>query len=641
MLPPRPTADRGSYIDFLVLVADATALPASPFEDQHFNPAVLVVGPDTPATFMAELAARQAQFIVSLGDRAHFGWLDGLPGQLRGTWFHLDHGRDLTASVAEALFWRAVRHPPAGTAAEPLISLFTPAYKSGSKILVPYKSLLAQAYPTWEWVIYDDSPPEHTETWELLSQLRSADPRIRLLRADRNDGFIGSVKWKACNAAAGELLVELDHDDTLTPDALSLLRDAAVAHPDAGFFYSDVVELYEGTNRSVVYGDTWGFGHGSHYHTLLDGAWVTAASAAHLNYKTMRHIVGVPNHVRAWRRAAYHAVGGHTRGLPVADDYDLILRTLFRFPAVHLKHMTYVQWRLHDGGTFTFKRNSLIQRMVQVVREQLNSSIADALQAAGMEGGAGYGRWTYITLFQDWRPQRMQLAREYHRPTAAAPAGQPRISVVLATHNASEASLLRAIASVRAQAYPNWDLILVGDNCPMLSAFMETHKQLAVELAAGGHDVRWFNLQQDTPPHGIHAALNYGLKALAPSHWIAYLESGDEWRPSHLSSLMALVQEEPRRTFAFSSLAAGGGGVLLCTEPKLYRVSTSTLLHHRSLVEKYGAWRSQEDAGVAHNYELVSRWTRGGERWGASLQPTAILHGLSQEGLQSLQRAYD
>ena len=48
---------------------------------------------------------------------------------------------------------------------------------------------------------------------------------------------------------------------------------------------------------------------------------------------------------RAWRREAYVAVGGHARGLPVADDYDLILRTLFQYPSVYLRHMLYVQVR--------------------------------------------------------------------------------------------------------------------------------------------------------------------------------------------------------------------------------------------------------------------------------------------------------
>jgi hypothetical protein len=85
---------------------------------------------------------------------------------------------------------------------------------------------------------------------------------------------------------------------------------------------------------------------GAHYKMLYDGFWATGAIAPPLNHKTLRHIVGVPNHVRAWRREAYLAIGGHARGLPVADDYDLILRAVFKFPAVYVRHMTYIQVRV-------------------------------------------------------------------------------------------------------------------------------------------------------------------------------------------------------------------------------------------------------------------------------------------------------
>jgi hypothetical protein len=56
------------------------------------------------------------------------------------------------------------------------------------------RSLLAQTYTNWEWVIWDDSPPGHDETWAVLGALRDADPRVVVMRTDRNDGFIGSVK---------------------------------------------------------------------------------------------------------------------------------------------------------------------------------------------------------------------------------------------------------------------------------------------------------------------------------------------------------------------------------------------------------------------------------------------------------------
>lgn len=100
----------------------------------------------------------------------------------------------MSVDAIESFFWKAIRTPLGGTASEPLLSLFTPAYKSGTKIQIPYESLLQQTYQNWEWVIYDDSPPEHTETWRELSALRDKDVRVRVYKSDRNDAFIGSVK---------------------------------------------------------------------------------------------------------------------------------------------------------------------------------------------------------------------------------------------------------------------------------------------------------------------------------------------------------------------------------------------------------------------------------------------------------------
>lgn len=122
--------------------------------------------------------------------------------QMRQKRFHIDRPDQLTVEAVETFYWHAIRAPAGGPASEPLLSLFTPAYKSGRKIQIPYNSLLTQTYQNWEWVIYDDSPPEHTETWRELSALRDRDYRIKIYKSDRNDAFIGSVKVGICRIRA-------------------------------------------------------------------------------------------------------------------------------------------------------------------------------------------------------------------------------------------------------------------------------------------------------------------------------------------------------------------------------------------------------------------------------------------------------
>jgi hypothetical protein len=58
---------------------------------------------------------------------------------MRGLWFHLDQPELMTAPTIESYYFTALRAPPEGSPTEPLLSLFTPAYKSGKKIHIPYE----------------------------------------------------------------------------------------------------------------------------------------------------------------------------------------------------------------------------------------------------------------------------------------------------------------------------------------------------------------------------------------------------------------------------------------------------------------------------------------------------------------------
>jgi cellulose synthase/poly-beta-1,6-N-acetylglucosamine synthase-like glycosyltransferase len=78
------------------------------------------------------------------------------------------------------------------------------------------------------------------------------------------------------------------------------------------------------------------------------------------------------------------------------------------------------------------------------------------------------------------------IERYYHKPTATASPHAPHVTVVIPTYNNTQ-QLLAAVQSVYAQDYKNWELLIVGDACPGLDAFMEEHKA----LFAGVHLCGW------------------------------------------------------------------------------------------------------------------------------------------------------
>jgi cellulose synthase/poly-beta-1,6-N-acetylglucosamine synthase-like glycosyltransferase len=239
-----------------------------------------------------------------------------------------------------------------------MISVVTPTFHTDPDVLArTWASLKAQTYTDWEWVVWDDSRDDRV--WRHLYGL-AADERYRIVahRSHVHSGSIGQVKRRGFMAAEGDVLVELDHDDELTPDCLQHVADA-FADPQVGFVYSDWCELLP-SGESGRYPEGWAFGYGTDYWSAEHGVWVM--SAPPLNRVTLGHIVSAPNHVRAWRADVYRQVGGHDPALTVADDYDLVVRTALATGCLHVPRMLY---RQHvSPSTAQRTRNGLIQTEV-------------------------------------------------------------------------------------------------------------------------------------------------------------------------------------------------------------------------------------------------------------------------------------
>lgn len=247
-----------------------------------------------------------------------------------------------------------------------LISVFTSTFNTGAAVIGrTYASLKAQTYTNWEWVVSDDSAD--TETFNYLRQLQSEDDRIKLYRIfPQTNGNIGEAKYRAAMMCSGELIAELDHDDELTRDALEELRKAALENRDAGFFYSDCAEI-DAQRNSLTYGETYCNGYGTYYETEYDGKNYLVGKTPEINPVTIRHISGVPNHLRAWNRMFYLRIGGHNRSVKIADDYEMIVRTFLNTRMVHIPLMLYFQ-HYHDNNTQHARREEILTEVEKIAR---------------------------------------------------------------------------------------------------------------------------------------------------------------------------------------------------------------------------------------------------------------------------------
>jgi O-antigen biosynthesis protein len=329
--------------------------------------------------------------IVSRGRVGDFSRLQKAPYAVRRKWLHFDESIRLE-KVGEAAFKLFVRNLFSRSAGAPLVSVFTPTYRTGARLRRPFESLRRQSFTNWEWVVVDDSD-DGGATLAQLREMAEQEHRMAVHAAHRHSGVIGELKRRACLLAHGEMLVELDHDDELTPDALDLVVCAFARFPEAGFVYSDWAEVDEATGESLSYGDTWAFGYGSYRPEERDGKLIMVANAPNLNPKTIRHIVGVPNHLRAWRGATYLEIGGHNPGIHVADDYELLIRTFLHTRMVRVPKLAYIQY-LGGGNTQDVRRQE-IQRLVRVFAEHYHEPIHARLQELGIDDyvwRAGEGR---------------------------------------------------------------------------------------------------------------------------------------------------------------------------------------------------------------------------------------------------------
>ena len=269
----------------------------------------------------------------------------------------------------------------------PTFSIFTPTYKTGDRILRAYESLRKQTYINWEWVVLDDSPDDLV--WNILKTLAKNDYRIKLYKLHPlTEGNVGLAKHRVTSLCTGEWLVELDHDDALISTCLEECFKATTQYPDAGFIYSDVCELYEDGQMRVYDHDHSGnwyarednhfdFGYAGHTWVKADGKEYLTHHYPDINPLSIRFNISMPNHVRAWKREVYNQIGGHNIHFPVADDYELIVRTFLYTPIIHIKKMLYIQ---HNNRNSTVDNNGIdINRRARLIRDHYDKQIHDRI----------------------------------------------------------------------------------------------------------------------------------------------------------------------------------------------------------------------------------------------------------------------
>jgi O-antigen biosynthesis protein len=209
--------------------------------------------------------------------------------------------------------------------------------------------------------------------------------------------------------------------------------------------------------------------------------------------------------------------------------------------------------------------------------------------------------------YQKWFDQHCASVQDLKRmrDEARAFASRPLISVITPVFDTPVQRLEEAVESVLAQAYENWELVLVDDGSTapeLLRALPQiaARDQRIVLASLGKHE-------------GISAASNRGL-AIARGEWVTFLDHDDVLEADALFHVVKLLQRHPEADLIYSDEDKLGDDGFEAPvfkpgwSPDFF-LSCNYLGHltavRRDVLQKTGGFRSQFDS--AQDYDLLFR----------------------------------
>ncbi len=365
---------------------------------------------------------------------------------------------DLGAAPAAPVVAAAPAHTApmaAPSPSGPLISVLTPVHDPPPHMLdEAIASVRAQTYPHWELCLVDDGST-NPEIITALHRHAASDPRIHLTRRDHAGG-ISTATNTALATATGDYIALLDHDDTLTPDALHHVAEQITTQPDLDMLYSDEDIVLDGRQIWVH----------------LKPAW---------SPDTLR-TNGYTCHLGVYRRSLVDEIGGFRSEFNGSQDVDMILRLVERTDRIaHIPRILY-HWRAHASSTAGGDAKPYAYVAAR-------NAIADHLRRAGLEAEVGYGP--------------PGLYRVAHRVDPAM-----TVDLILAVDSAD--GLTEAAASWLTQPHPSWQIIITTP--------AHAHTAVTTALATAGIPEHRLTTLTTQPGHSLTTALAAAAHTATAQH---------------------------------------------------------------------------------------------------------------------------
>jgi glycosyltransferase involved in cell wall biosynthesis len=223
------------------------------------------------------------------------------------------------------------------------VSVVIPCYDQARFLGEAIESVLAQTYRDFEVIVVNDGSPDDTEA---VVAPYCDDAGVRYVR-QANAG-VSAARNAGLRESRGDLVVFLDADDRLLPQALEIGVEALASHPDCAFVW----------------------GHCSLM--AVDGTFIPSnpkprIMSEHYSVLLRNNYIRTPGSVM-YRSAILREINGFEESLRGPEDYDLHLRITRKWP-VYCHDQPTTEYRVHPTSR-TQNSAAMLKQTLLALRRQ-------------------------------------------------------------------------------------------------------------------------------------------------------------------------------------------------------------------------------------------------------------------------------
>jgi glycosyltransferase involved in cell wall biosynthesis len=213
----------------------------------------------------------------------------------------------------------------------PKVSVIIPTHNQAHYLTECIQSVLDQTFQDFELIVVDDGSTDNTR--EVVDRFQ--DARIRYIYQE-NRG-VSAARNNGIGKAIGEYIALLDSDDTWLTRKLEFCIGLLDSRPDVALVCTDMYLFDSDTGTDI--GRQWQDMPDNYFRELKDGNRKTLPKALSLTISFRPTAVVI-------RRQVFDEVGSFDESIVGAEDYEMFVRILQRFP-IDIINAPLIRYRLH------------------------------------------------------------------------------------------------------------------------------------------------------------------------------------------------------------------------------------------------------------------------------------------------------